>query len=321
MRVFVTGATGWIGSAVVSELLTLGHQVTGLTTSHKGAEKLRKLGAKACIGKLADLAMLREEAGKSEGVIHTAFIHSLSHMSLGTRLRLFAGALNGGIGQSFMQILAETETQAVAALGNGLKGSGNPLVVISGIVNLPQGRVATEQDKHGAAPNRSFSEKAAFDFISLGVRASAVRLPPTVHAAGDQGFIDQFIQAARKKRVSPYIGDGNNRWAAVHRLDAAKLLCLALEKGGAGATYHGVAETGIPFREIASLIARDLNLPTASVDAKKAAKHFGMLSIFVGLDNPASSEWTRQALGWEPVRQDLLSDMDANYFRGRALAR
>jgi nucleoside-diphosphate-sugar epimerase len=316
MRVFVTGATGWIGSAVVRELVSSGHQVTGLTTSSDGAQRLQKLGAKARVGRLSQHTALREAAAQSDGVIHTAFIHNLSHMSLTTRLRLFAGALNGGIVSSFMRILAETESGAIAALGSGLSDSGRPLVVASAILYLPQGKVSTESDNYVSnTPNRSISEKAAFDLVQRGVRALAVRLAPTVHGDGDHGFIPQIIKAARKKGVSPYIGDGANRWTSVHRLDAAKLFRLALEKGEAGAKYHGVGEVGIPFRDIASLIASKLQVPAVSIPIAKAAKHFGILGNFVGLDNPASSEWTRQALGWAPEREGLFADMDAHYFR------
>ncbi|GGF11966.1 3-beta hydroxysteroid dehydrogenase [Aliidongia dinghuensis] len=319
MHVFVTGATGWIGSAVVEELLSAGHNVSGLTTSAAGAQKLQKMGAKAYVGKLGQHDLLRKSAAESDGVIHTAFIHGLSSMSLGMRVRLFAGALNGGIVSSFMRILAETESGAIGALGSGLENSGRPLVVASGILYLPQGKVATEKDSHVSnVPNRSFSERAAFNFIQRGVRASAVRLAPTVHGDGDHGFIPHIVQAARKNGVSPYIGDGANRWTAVHRLDAAKLFRLALEKGEAGAKYHGVGEAGIPFQDIASLIATRLNVPAVSIPTSKAAKHFGMLGGFIGLDNPASNEWTRQTLGWNPEQRGLFADMDAHYFNSAA---
>jgi len=317
--VFVTGATGWIGFAVVKELMSSGHQVTGLTTSADGARRLQKLGAKARVGRLSQHEVLREAAAQSDGVIHTAFIHDLSHMSLTTRLRLFAGALNGGVVSSFMRILAETESGAIAALGSGLSDSGRPLVLASAIFYLPQGKVSTESDDHvSKTPNRSVSERAALDLVQRGVRASAVRLAPTVHGDGDHGFISQVIQAAANKGVSPYIGDGANRWPSVHRLDAAKLFRLALEKGEAGAKYHGVGEVGIPFRDIASLIATKLRVPAVSIPTARAAKHFGVLGNFVGLDNPASSEWTRQALGWAPEQDGLLADMDARYFQSRA---
>lgn len=320
MRVFVTGATGWIGSAVVKELLAARHEVTGLTTTTEGAQKLQKLGAKARVGRLHDHALLRRTAAESDGVIHLAFIHGLSHMSLATRFRLFAGALNGGIVPSFMRILAETESGAVRALGDGVEGSMRALAVASGVLFLPQGRVATERDDHvSTTPNRSFSEAAALDLIARGVRASIVRLPPTVHGAGDHGFMAHIVAAARKRGVSPYIGDGANRWPAVHVLDAARLFRLALEKGEAGTKYHGVDEVGVPFREIASLIAGRLKVPAVGIPAAKAARHFGILANFVGQDNPASSQWTREALGWRPEQPALLADMDAHYFESAAL--
>jgi nucleoside-diphosphate-sugar epimerase len=320
MRVFVTGATGWVGSAVVKELLSSGHQVTGLTRTSEGAQKLQKLGAKALVGVLGQHALLREAAADSDGVIHTAFIHGLSHMDLTTRLRLFAGALNGGIISSFMRVLVKTELGGIQALGSGLKGSNRPFVVTSGVLFLPSGKISTEEDNHlKDAPSRSFSEIAAFELIPHGVRAMAIRLAPTVHGLGDHGFIPQIINAARKKGASVYIGNGSNRWPAVHRSDAARLFRLALEKGEAGAKYHGVDETGIPFRDIASKIATKLQIPTSSYPTAKTAKHLGILANFVGLDNPSSSEWTRQALGWAPEETGLLADMDAQYFKAPRL--
>jgi nucleoside-diphosphate-sugar epimerase len=321
MRVFVTGATGWIGSALVKELLSSGHKVTGLTTTTNGAQKLQAIGAKVRVGKLQDHALLREGAAESNGVIHLAFIHGLSNMSLPNRLRLFAGVLNGGIVQSFVRILAETESGAIGALGAGLERSKGRLVVASGILSLPQGKVATERDNHvPAGPNRAFSETAALDLIAGGVRSSIVRLPPTVHGAGEHGFMAHIIAAARKKGVSPYIGDGSNRWPAVHVSDAARLFRLALEKGEAGAKFHAVDDVGVPFREIASLISTKLHVPTVGIPAAKAGRHFGMIGNFVGLGNPASSEWTRNALGWRPEHPGLLADMDAHYFGSAGLA-
>jgi nucleoside-diphosphate-sugar epimerase len=317
MRVFVTGATGFIGSAVVKELLSAGYQVIGLTRSPKGAEQLRAVGAEARIGRLNQLSVLREAAARSDGVIHTAFIHGLSHMDLMTRFRLFAGALNGGLMSSFLRILSETESRAIQALGSGLAGSRRPLIVASGVLFLPPGKISTEEDNHVKdAPNRSFSETAALGLVPRGVSSSIIRLPPTVHGAGDHGLIPRIIKAARKKGTSVYIGDGANRWPAVHRLDAARLFRLSLEKGEAGAKYHGVDETGIPFRDIASKIAAKLRIPTYSCPTPKSAKHLGILSNFVGVDNPSSSEWTRQTLGWKPTQPGLLADIDQpDYFK------
>ena len=317
MRIFVTGATGFIGTAVVKELLSAGHQVTGLSRTANGAEKLQKLGAKARVGKLDQQVLLREAAADSDGVIHTAFIHGLGHMDLMTRLRLFAGALNGGIMSSFFRILLQTESRAIHALGSGLAGSGRPLIVTSGVLMLPSGKISTEEDNHVKdVPNRSFSETAALDLVPRGVRASVIRLAPTVHGSGDRGFIPLIIKAARKKGSSVYIGDGANRWPAVHVHDAARLFRLALEKGESGAKYHGVDETGVPFRDIASKIAAKLQIPTSSCPTHKSAKHLGFLSSFVGLDNPCSSEWTRQTLGWKPIGPALLADIDQpDYFK------
>ncbi|HEY1780511.1 MAG TPA: SDR family oxidoreductase [Roseiarcus sp.] len=321
MRVFVTGATGWIGSAVVKDLLSSGHEVTGLTTTTDGARKLQAVGARPRVGRLQDHALLREGAAESDGVIHLAFIHGLSNMSMPTRLRLFTGALTGGIVQSFVKILAETESGAIRALGAGLESSRRPLVVASALLGLPQGKVSTERDNHApTGPNRAFSETAALGLIARGVRSSIVRLSPSVHGAGDHGFMARIIAAARKKGVSPYIGDGANRWPAAHVSDVARLFRLALEKGEAGAKFHGVDEVGIPFREIASLISARLKIPTAGIPAAKAGKHFGIISSFVGLDNPASSEWTRNALGWRPEGPGLIADVDAHYFRSVAPA-
>lgn len=317
MHIFVTGATGFIGTAVVKELLSAGHQVTGLSRTTQGAEKLHSLGAKARVGQLDQTALLREAAADSDGVIHTAFIHGLGHMDLMTRLRLFAGALNGGVMSSFMRILLQTESCAIQALGSGLEGSGRPLIVTSGVLMLPSGKISTEEDNHVKdAPNRSFSETAALSFVSRGVRASVIRLSPTVHGPGDRGFIPYLIKAARKKGSSVYIGDGTNRWPAVHVRDAARLFRLALEKGEPGAKYHGVDETGVPFRDIASKIAAKLQMPISSCPTPKSAKHLGFLSSFVGLDNPCSSEWTRQTLSWKPTGPGLLADIDQpEYFK------
>jgi nucleoside-diphosphate-sugar epimerase len=317
MNIFVTGATGFIGTAVVKELISSGHQVTGLSRTTQGAEKLQKLGAKARVGRLDQPGLLREAAADSDGVIHLAFMHGLGHMDLMTRLRLFAGALNGGIMSSFMRILHQTECEAIKALGSGLESTGRPLIVTSGVLSLPSGKISTEEDNHRTdGPNRAFSETAALDFVPRGVRASVIRLAPTVHGAGDRGLIPRLIEAARKKGSSIYIGDGANRWPAVHVRDAARLFRLALEKGEPGAKYHGVDETGVPFREIASKIAAKLRITTSSCSTPKSAKHLGFLSSFVGLDSPSSSEWTQQTLSWKPSGPGLLTDIDQpEYFK------
>ena len=316
MNIFVTGATGFIGSAIVQDLLSAGYRVTGMTRTVQGVQRLKSFGASAVVGKLDQLDVLREEAAKSDGVIHTAFMHGMSHMDWQMRLRLLTGAITHGIVPGFMRLLAETESRAVEALGSALTGSGRPLVVTSGIVYLPIGKLATEADSHVKdQPNRSFSEVAASALVSKSVRASVVRLPPTVHGRGDHSFVPRIIASARKNKTAAYVGDGMNRWPAVHRVDAARLFRLALEKGNAGARYHGVAEAGIPFREIAAKIGSKLNLPVSSCTPKQASKYFGLLSNFVGLDNPASSEWTQNILGWTPEHPGLFTDLDtAGYF-------
>ena len=288
MRVFVTGATGFIGSAIVSELIKAGHQVLGLARSDAGAASLTAAGADAHRGSLEDLESLRSGAANSDGVIHTAYIHDFLN---------YAAA-------------AETDARAIETLGNALAGSGRPLVVTSGTLLLQrQGPVATEKDE--AIPNFPRKlEVAGLAMASQRVRVSVVRLSPSVHGDGDHGFVPRLIAIARERGASAYVGDGLNRWPAVHRLDAARLYRLALEKGSAGARYHGVADQGVPFREIAEVIGRRLNVPVMSKSAGEAADHFGWIANFVSVDCPASSDETQQQLGWRPTHAALISDID-----------
>ncbi|RKH04157.1 SDR family oxidoreductase [Corallococcus sp. CA053C] len=297
MRVFVTGATGFVGSAVVQELLGAGHQVLGLVRSDASARALAATGAQVHRGSLEDLDSLRRGAAATEGVIHTAFIHD-----------------------NFANIAAasERDRMAIEAMGAELAGSNRPFVVTSAIGLLTQGRVGTERDMpdtSSAGGHRTASEQKALGLASRGVRVSLLRLPSSVHDDGDHGFVPALIQIARAKGVSAYIGEGRNRWAAVHRLDAARLYRLAMEKGAAGATFHSIGDEGIATRELAEVIGHRLNVPVVSKSPQEAAGHFTWLARFFGSDAPASSTLTREQLGWEPQRPGLIEDLErGSYF-------
>jgi nucleoside-diphosphate-sugar epimerase len=318
MRVFVTGATGFIGFAIVKELMGAGHQVTGLARSAASGAKLVEAGARVQVGTVEDLDCLRHAAAAADGAIHTAFYHKLSHIPLGKRLGIFFAGAPSGIIQRFIAAAVATDRRAVEAIGQSLPGQGSPLVVPFGTLGMKQGKLATEDeapDPTSWGARRSETENSLQKLVSRGVRTSAIRLAPIVHGVGDRGFAAQLIKIARKKKESGYVGDGLNRWPSVHRLDAARLFRLALENGPAGGTYHGVAEEGIPFRDIAGVIGRHLKVPVVSKSPAAAAKQFGFLGPLVPMDNPTSSKLTQERLGWTPAQPGLLADLEENYFK------
>jgi nucleoside-diphosphate-sugar epimerase len=310
MHVFVTGASGWIGSAVVPELIDAGHQVTGLARSDASAAALTEAGVHVHRGTLDDLDSLRNAAAAADGVIHLAFKHDIA----------FSGGFQGA---------ADADRRAVETFGEALAGSDRPLVIASGTLGLAPGRVATERDGHGADPAlaaggagpqaRQATAELTLSLASRGVRSSIVRLPPTNHGDGDNGFMAALVGIARAKGVSGYIGDGSNRWPAVHRLDSAHLFRLALEKAPAGSTLHAVADEGVPIRDVAVVIGRHLDVPVVSVPPEQAGEHFSWLGGFIGADSPASSALTRELLGWQPTQPGLIEDLDkGHYFRNPA---
>lgn len=297
MRVFVTGATGHIGSAVVAELLGAGHEVIGLARSDRSAAALTAAGAGVHRGALDDLDSLRAGAAAADGVIHLAFKHDFSD---------YAGAV-------------AADLRAVETMGEALEGSGKPFVNTSGTLMLAlgstPGRLGTEEDVLAPPVPRAESENAAIALAGRGVRSSVVRLPPTVHSPADHhGFIPMLIGIARDKGVSAYVGDGATRWPAVHTLDAARLFRLALEAAPAGSRLHAVGDEGVPFRAIADVIGRHLDVPVVSVSREEAEAHFGFLAAFVPLDNPTSSARTRDLLAWHPEHPALIPDLEEGHY-------
>lgn len=303
MRVFVTGASGWLGSAVVPELLDAGHQVVGLARSDSSAAALTSAGAEAVRGTVDDLDVLRATAAASDGVIHLAFKHDIA----------FSGDFRGA---------AEADRRAVDAFGEVLAGSDRPFVLASGLLGLTPGRLATERDMPAVdgspVSERQATAMAALELAAHGVRSSVVRLAPTCHGEGDNGFMAALVGIARERGASGYVGDGANRWPAAHRLDVGRLFRLAVEKAPAGSVLHGAGEEGVAIRDVAEVIGRHLDVPVVSVPPADAAEHFTWLGGFIGMHNPASSTATRELLEWRPAHPGLLEDLDKGHYFGPA---
>jgi nucleoside-diphosphate-sugar epimerase len=304
MRIFVTGASGWIGSAVVPELLSAGHEVVGLARSDASAQRLESAGALIQRGDLDDPDGLAKAASDSDGVVHLAFQHEVA------------------FGGNFAAAGA-ADRRAVEAMGTALAGSDRPLVLASGMLGLTvPGRAATEDDglvpgsevRANPAGIRAATALFTLSLRGVGVRSSVLRFPPTVHGDGDNGFVATFVAIARQKGTSGYVGEGTNRWPAVHRSDAARLVRLAVESAPAGSVLHAVGDEGVAFRQIAQAIGRHLDVPTSSVSPVEAGEHFGALGHFVALDSPATAVITQELLGWEPTGPSLIEDLDQDHY-------
>jgi nucleoside-diphosphate-sugar epimerase len=305
MKIFVTGASGWIGSAVVPELTEAGHQVIGLARSDESAQALTAAGVEVRRGDLDDLDTLRAAAAASDGVIHLAFKHDIA----------FSGNFQGA---------ADADRRAVEVFAEALMGSDKPLVIASGVLGLSPGRLLLESDGHDPVSTdeahtvgpqtRNATAEYVLSLASKGIRSSIVRLSPTNHGEGDNGFMTTIVKTARDKGVSGYVGDGANRWPAVHRLDTARLFRLAVEKAPAGTTLHAVADEGVAIREIAEVIGKQLSIPVASISMEDAGEHFSWMGNFLALDSPASSQITRELMGWQPLQLGLIEDLQQGHY-------
>jgi nucleoside-diphosphate-sugar epimerase len=298
MRIFVTGASGWIGSAVVAELLAADHEVVGLARSDASAEAVAAAGAEVRRGDIGDLDVLRAAAADSDGVVHLAFRHDVA----------FTGDFETAV---------NSDLAAIEALGEALAGTDRPLAIASGVAGLKPNTVATERDMGDPFPGaggRVLNERAALALAERGVRPMSVRFAPTVHGDGDNGFVAMIVAADRAAGSAAYIGDGANRWAAVHRSDAARLVRLGIERAPAGSVLHAVGEQGVAIRDVAKAIGKGLGLPVSSITAEQAESQFGFLARFLALDMPVSSELTRELLSWEPSGPGLVEDLEQGHY-------
>jgi nucleoside-diphosphate-sugar epimerase len=304
MRIFVTGASGWIGSAVVAELLAADHQVLGLARSDASAQAIAAAGAEVRRGDVGDLDVLRAAAAESDGVVHLAFRHDIA----------FSGDFDTAVG---------SDRAAIEALGEALAGTDRPLAIASGVAGLKPGTLATERDRPDPFPGpggRILNERAALGFAERGVRSMSVRFSPTVHGDGDNGFIAMTVAADRAAGTAAYIAEGTNRWPAVHRSDAARLVRLGIEGAPAGSVLHAVGEEGVAIRDVAQAIGHGLDLPVTSITAEQAETHFGFLAHFLALDMPVSSALTRQLLSWKPSGPGLVADLEQSHYYTAAAA-